>query len=149
YMAPEQIRGENPDARTDIFAFGAVLYEMVTGRRAFLGKSQISVMSAILEKEPEPLSAVQPLTPDSLDRLLRTCLEKDPADRFDSPPDLRPQLQPIAREPSGVTPASILPGRSSRLAWSVAVGLLVTAAALSLGLWFADHAPRPVWKSQL
>jgi serine/threonine protein kinase len=70
YMAPEQVQGHEADARTDIFAFGAVLYEMLTGKRAFEGKSQISVMSAILEKEPEPVSAVQPLTPPALDHVI-------------------------------------------------------------------------------
>src|SRR4029077_10630128 len=81
YMAPEQVQGQEADARTDIFALGAVLYEMFTGKRAFAGKSQISVMSAILEKEPEPVSAVQPLTPPALDHVIQRALAKDPEER--------------------------------------------------------------------
>ncbi len=74
YMSPEQVEGKEADARSDIFSFGAVLYEMLTGRRAFQGKSQLSVASAILEKEPEPISALQPMTPPGLDRAVRRCL---------------------------------------------------------------------------
>src|SRR5215471_3812649 len=74
YMSPEQIEGKEADARSDIFSFGAMLYEMLTGKRAFEGKSQLSVASAILEKEPEPISAVQPMTPPALDQVVRTCL---------------------------------------------------------------------------
>jgi serine/threonine protein kinase len=96
YMAPEQVQGHEADPRTDIFAFGALLYEMVTGKRAFTGKSQISVMSAILEKEPEPLSAAQPLTPPALDHVIRRALAKDPDDRWQSAADLKAELKWIA-----------------------------------------------------
>ena len=82
YMAPEQIEGRAIDARTDIFAFGAMLYEMVTGRKAFEGNSQASLMAAIVEREPPRLSAVQPLAPAGLDRVLAMCLAKDPDDRW-------------------------------------------------------------------
>ena len=78
YMAPEQLEGKEADARTDIFAFGSVLYEMLTGKRAFEGKSQASLIAAILEKEPEPISTLQPLTPPALERLVRRCLSKEP-----------------------------------------------------------------------
>src|SRR5207237_1256017 len=74
YMAPEQLEGQEADARTDIFAFGAVLYEMLTGRRAFEGKSQASLIGAILHAVPPAIGSVQPLAPDSLDRLVRRCL---------------------------------------------------------------------------
>ncbi len=96
YMAPEQVQGHEADPRTDLFAFGTMLYEMVTGKRAFTGKSQISVMSAILEKEPEPLSAVQPLTPPALDHVIRRALAKDPDDRWQSAADLKAELKWIA-----------------------------------------------------
>jgi serine/threonine protein kinase len=96
YMSPEQIKGKDADARTDIFAFGAVLYEMVTGKRAFQGKSQISVMSAILEKEPEPISAVQPRTPPALDHVIKRALAKDPEDRWQSAADLKAELKWIS-----------------------------------------------------
>src|SRR5204863_7676902 len=93
YMAPEQLEGKEADARTDIFAFGAVLYEMATGRKAFSGMSQASLIAAILEREPPPVSAVQPLTPPSIDRLVRRCLAKDPEDRWQSAADLGSELK--------------------------------------------------------
>jgi len=93
YMSPEQLEGKEADARSDIFGLGAVLYEMVTGKRPFDGKSQISVASAILEKDPEPISAIQPLTPPSLERVVKTCLEKNPDDRFQSARDVRLELK--------------------------------------------------------
>jgi eukaryotic-like serine/threonine-protein kinase len=75
YMAPEQLEGQDADARTDIFAFGAVLYEMLTGRKAFEGKSQASLIGAILRDTPPPISATQPLAPTALDAIVRKCLE--------------------------------------------------------------------------
>src|SRR5215467_369891 len=98
YMAPEQVQGHEADARTDLFALGTVLYEMVTGRRAFAGKSEISVMSAILEKEPEPISAVQPLTPPALDHAIQRALAKDPEERWQSVADLKAELKWIAAD---------------------------------------------------
>src|SRR2546425_9792523 len=87
YMAPEQLEGNEADARTDIFSFGSVLYEMVTGKRAFEGKSHASVIAAILEHEPKPISAIQPMAPPALDRVVRTCLAKDPDERWQSARD--------------------------------------------------------------
>ena len=95
-MAPEQLEAREADARSDIFAFGAVLYEMLTGRRAFEGKSQASLIAAILEHEPPSLSTLQPLTPAGLDRLVRTCLAKDPDARWQSARDLERELAWIA-----------------------------------------------------
>src|SRR5205823_13320484 len=96
YMAPEQIQGQAADARTDIFALGAVLYEMVTGKRAFAGKSQMSVMSAILEKEPEPISAVQPLSPPALEHVIGRALAKERDDRWQNASDLKAELRWVA-----------------------------------------------------
>lgn len=96
YMAPEQVQGHEADARSDLFALGAVLYELVTGRRAFQGKSEISVMSAILEKEPEPITAVQPLSPPALDHAIQRALAKDPDERWQSAADLKSELKWIA-----------------------------------------------------
>ena len=96
YMAPELLHGGEADARSDLFSFGCVLYEMVTGRRAFEGKSQLSVFTAILEKDPEPISASQPLAPPMLDRVVRACLAKDPADRFQSAHDIAMDLRWVA-----------------------------------------------------
>src|SRR3981189_3922147 len=84
-MSPEQIEGKELDGRSDIFSLGAVLYEMLTGQRAFQGKSQLSVASAILEKEPAPISAIKPLTPPALDRAIPRCLAKDPEDPWQTP----------------------------------------------------------------
>jgi serine/threonine protein kinase/Tol biopolymer transport system component len=96
YLSPEVLHGTEADARSDIFGLGCVLYEMVTGRRAFEAKSQIGVLSAILEKEPEPIVVSQPLAPPMLDRVIRGCLAKDPADRFQSAHDVAMDLRWIA-----------------------------------------------------
>jgi serine/threonine protein kinase len=93
YMAPEQLEGRETDARTDIFAFGSVLYEMATGQRAFQGKSQASMIAAILSSEPTPLLQLSPLSPPALDRLVRTCLAKDPDQRLQNVHDIRVQLE--------------------------------------------------------
>src|SRR5262245_30978874 len=82
YMAPEQLEGREADSRTDIFAFGAVLYEMATGQKAFSGKSQASLISAIMGSQPAPVSSIAPMTPPAFDRVVRTCLAKDPDDRW-------------------------------------------------------------------
>src|SRR5207245_11199633 len=88
YMSPEQIEGKELDGRSDIFSLGAVLYEMLTGQRAFPGKSQLSVPSAILEKEPAPISAVKPMTPPALEHAMRRCLAKDPEERWQTARDV-------------------------------------------------------------
>src|ERR1700674_3267472 len=93
YMAPEQLEGKEVDARTDIFAFGAVVYEMATGKRAFEGKSQASLIVAILEREPPAMSSLQPMTPPALDRAIRRCLAKDAEDRWQTARDLELELK--------------------------------------------------------
>src|SRR5262245_14379900 len=96
YMAPEQLEGKEADPRTDIFAFGALLYEMATGRRAFAGPSQASLISSIMKEHPAPLTQAQPTTPPALDHVVRTCLAKDPEERWQSAGDVRSQLAWIA-----------------------------------------------------
>ena len=96
YMSPEQIEGKELDARSDIFSLGTVLYEALTGKRAFDGKSQLSVASAILEKEPEPITSIIPLTPPALDHAIRRCLAKDPDDRWQTARDLALELKWLA-----------------------------------------------------
>ena len=154
YMSPEQIQGKEADARSDIFAFGALLYEMLTGKRAFEGKSQLSLASAILEKDPEPISIVQPLTPPALEQLVRTCLAKEPDDRFQSAHDLKLQLQWIVAGGSQLgTPAVVASRRKKRftaLTAALAAGWVVAAMAGILVLTYAKRltqAQQPVHAS--
>src|SRR4030088_700835 len=100
YMSPEQVEGKEADARSDIFALGAVLYEMATGKRAFTGKSQASVVAAILASEPQPISVVQPMSPPALDRVVQGCLVKDPECRWQSAGDVGRELRWITRSGS-------------------------------------------------
>src|ERR1700691_2627744 len=95
YMSPEQVEGKEADGRSDIFALGTVLYEMATGKRAFEGKTTASVIAAVLERDPPPVSSVQPMSPLMLDRLVKTCLAKDPDDRWQTAHDVKLQLQSI------------------------------------------------------
>ena len=138
YMAPEQIHGGDPDARSDIFALGAVLYEMLAGKRAFAGKSQISVMSAILEKEPEPITAAQPLTPSALERVVLQCMAKDADERIQTAHDVRVQLEWIR---DGGSQADI-PARGAshrtdrkRWAWTAACVALLAVFFVALTYW--------------
>ena len=130
YMAPEQLQGKEADSRGDIFALGAVLYEMATGRKAFEGASPISIMSAILTSEPPAVSSIQPMSPASLDRLIRTCLAKDPDDRWQTARDVELQLTAIA-EGVSASHSAITPPRSARARW---LPWLVTGAALAIAL---------------
>ena len=141
YMAPEQVEGKPADARTDIFAFGCVLYEMLTGRRAFEGKSPASVAAAILAGEPPRIHELQPMTSPALERVVKTCLAKDPDDRWQSARDLMHALQGV-RESAGV-PAAGRP--HARAGWIAAGVLLIAAAALGyVALRRAPEAARPV-----
>src|SRR5215472_10455732 len=106
YMSPEQIEGKEADARSDIFSFGAVLYELATGKRAFQGKSQLKVASAILEDDPQPASAIQPNIAPALNHVIDTCLAKDPENRFQSAADVKLQLKWAAQN-AGPAKASI------------------------------------------
>ncbi len=147
YMAPEQVEGKEADERGDIFALGAVLYEMATGKRAFIGKTQSSVVAAILASDPPPVSSVQPMSPPALDRVIRNCLAKDPEDRFQSVHDLKLQLMWIAEGGSqaGVPPV-IASRRKSResLAWMAAAAVVIIALAAMM-LWPKPTvATRPV-----
>jgi serine/threonine protein kinase len=96
YMSPEQVEGKDLDGRTDIFSLGAVLYEMVTGKRASEGRSQLSVASAILEREPAPIASVKPLTPPALDHIVQKCLAKSPEERWQNCADLASELKWVA-----------------------------------------------------
>src|ERR1700731_1290249 len=113
YMAPEQLEGKEVDARTDIFAFGAVVYEMATGKKAFDGRSQASVISSIMSSDPPAMSSLQPMTPPALDRVVKKCLAKEPEKRWQSASDLTDALTWIAEGESRAAPATA-PAKSSR-----------------------------------
>jgi eukaryotic-like serine/threonine-protein kinase len=154
YMSPEQIQGKEADARSDIFAFGAMLYEMLSGKRPFQGKSQLSLASAILEKDPEPIAAIQPLTPPALEQVVRTCLAKDPDDRFQSAHDLKLQLQWIAAGGSQVGAPAVVSSRRKKTATVLQIatmtGWLIAAALSVLLLIYAGRltsARQPVHTS--
>lgn len=141
YMAPEQLEGTAVDHRTDIFALGAVLYEMVTGRRAFDGRSRASIIAAILDAEPAPIAATQKTAPESLDRVIRTCLEKSPDERFQSARDVALQLRWIAdeRDESRAKRPWMLPVMATAL-----LALLLVAGALAYRSLGALPEPVPV-----
>src|SRR5262245_36886044 len=146
YMSPEQVEGKEVDARSDLFSFGSVLYEMATGRRAFTGKSQISLASAILEKEPEPISTLRPLTPPALDHVIQVCLAKDREDRWQSARDVLLELKCLCEPDS--QQALPTPGHGSsreRLAWFTAAAFAVAAVVVTVGWWRNAHLepPRP------
>jgi eukaryotic-like serine/threonine-protein kinase len=145
YMSPEQVEGKDIDGRSDIFSLGAVLYEMVTGQRAFEGKSQLSVASAILEREPPPISSVKPMTPPALDHAIRRSLAKEVERRWQSAADLAGELQWIAEAGSQAgVPAPLVSHRKvrERLAWSVAALLAVGLAPFAF-LHFREKPPAP------
>jgi hypothetical protein len=132
YMAPEQLEGQEADARTDIFALGALLYEMATGRRAFEGKSRTSLIAAIVSSQPAPISAVAPMTPPALDHVVRRCLEKEPEDRWHSAHDVAVQLRWIgeAGSQAGVAgPLTLRRKSRERIAWILAAAMTVAAVA--------------------
>jgi eukaryotic-like serine/threonine-protein kinase len=135
YMAPEQLEGNEVDARADIFAFGAVLYEMITGRKAFEGTSQASVISAILSSHPPAVAVLQPLTPPALDQVIKNCLAKDRNDRWASAHDVQLQLDWIAAHLSAVTVATGVAQNRRRelLAWTIAA--MAGLALVVLGAW--------------
>jgi Tol biopolymer transport system component len=146
YMAPEQVEAKEVDARTDIFAFGAVAYEMATGKKAFEGKTQASLIAKILETEPPPISSLQPMTPPALDRVVKKCLAKEPEKRWQAASDVCDELKWIAEGGSQTgMPAPISASRKSalgdgRLAWIVAAVFFLAASALG---YFVYSRPVP------
>jgi eukaryotic-like serine/threonine-protein kinase len=142
YMAPEQLEGRDTDARTDIFALGAVIYEMATGRKAFEGQSQASIIGKILEVDPPPIRSLQPMTPAALDRVVRTCLAKDPDNRFQSAQDVKLELEwmrDAAAEPAEL--AGVPPRAAWRrtLPWAL---FSATAVVLAVFAWMYEAGLR-------
>ena len=150
YMAPEQLEGQAADTRTDIFAFGAVVYEMLTGQKAFQGKSHASLIGAILKDEPPPIDKSQPLTPPRLDRLVRRCLAKSPNDRWQSAADLADEMRWIAEgRDSGVQPSTpgvgMMRARTRSPLFAAAIGLAIGAAIAGVAAWLILRpGPEPV-----
>ncbi len=140
YMAPEQLEGKPADHRTDIFALGSVIYEMATGRRAFTGKTQASLITAIMSAEPEPMAKLQPLTPPALERLVKKCLAKDADDRWQSAHDIADELQWIGENGAQTVTnvammtqpvTAVAANKRQWLAWGVAAALLLTTLAFA------------------
>ncbi|MGH9257840.1 MAG: protein kinase domain-containing protein, partial [Vicinamibacterales bacterium] len=140
YMAPEQVEGLEADARTDIFAFGAVLYEMVTGKKPFEGKSQASVIAAILDRDPPAVSSLQSLAPRLLDRIVSTCLAKDPDNRWQTARDLLRELTWVAERTPGTQGATVpppTPRARVKLVGAVSLSLLLGGVVAGLAVWLA------------
>jgi serine/threonine protein kinase len=147
YMAPEQLEGRTADARTDIFAFGTLLFEMATGKKAFEGQSQASLIASILTSEPPPISSARPpngvgLLPPALDHIVDRCLAKNPDDRWQSARDLKSELQWIAAKGSGAVVSAET--RNHRRAWILATWAAAAAIALiGVGLLVARTSDVP------
>jgi len=149
YMAPEQLEGKEADARTDIFALGELIYEMATGKPAFSGKSRASLIAAILSSEPEPMAALQPMTPPALERVIKKCLAKDPDERWQSASDLAAELRWISESGSQAgAPTSALAERKiwNRAGWLFGALLLVLMIAGGVAWWLgAQQSPRAMY----
>ena len=146
YMAPEQVEGKEADARTDIFAFGAVLYEMLTGKKAFEGKSQASLIGAIMKAEPRPIAHAQPLTPAVLEQIVARCLVKDPDERWQHAATVRHKLQWIVRN-RGRSTAVIEAPRRRWLEVAVGTAIAVALAAVAVPAylyWRGGADPEPI-----
>ena len=142
YMSPEQVEGKDVDGRSDIFSLGAVVYEMVTGKRAFAGKSQLSVATAILEREPEPISTVKPTAPAALDHVIRKCLAKSADERWQSASDLASELEWIGESSLQTVVAAQAPTHKKfreGLAWLIAGALAV--ALIAFAIWSRNSKP--------
>jgi len=144
YMSPEQIQGMEADARSDIFAFGAMLFEMATGKRAFEGKTQGSIVGQILAVEPPPVSTLAPTTPPALDRLIRNCLEKDPDERIQTAHDIKLDLQSIAAEKvvdrAAASDQATSTGTRARIGWLAAIVAAAVLGGLAAVLLY--HRPQ-------
>ncbi len=152
YMAPEQLEGQEADARTDIFAFGMTVYEMVTGKKAFEGNSQASLIAAIMHVDPPTLSSSQELSPHALDRLVKKCLAKDPDRRWNSAHDLHDELVWIAEGGGHVvaTPVEAAPRRIRDRFVGAGAGALLATVLASVAAWvILRPEPPPVTRFEV
>jgi Tol biopolymer transport system component len=152
YMSPEQLEGQEADARSDIFSLGAVLYEMTTGKKAFEGKSQASLIAAILEREPAGISTIEPMAPPALDHLVRACLAKDPDERVQTVHDVHLQLKWIKEGGSAVgVPAPVIASRrrTNRIAWALVGVLAVVSAFLAFTVITTEKPEHRTLKADL
>ena len=138
YMAPEQLESKDVDARTDIFAFGAVLHEMLTGARAFKGETQASLISAIMTSDPKPVSVLRSMTPPALDHVIRTCLAKDPEERWQAAGDVARQLKWIGSGEAQRGPDRV---EHRRLPWAVPAAVAFVLGGI--GVWIVRPPPPP------
>jgi Tol biopolymer transport system component/predicted Ser/Thr protein kinase len=149
YMSPEQLEGKAVDSRCDIFAFGAVLYEMLTGQRAFGGKSQASIIAAILEREPQPISELKPACPRALDRFVRQCMAKDPEERWQSAFDLKLEIQGIVASPADANEKTA-GGTAKKLLWvtgGIAAAAVLVALLIGARLTHKESPREPIFGS--
>jgi len=152
YMSPEQLEGVEADPRTDIFALGALLYEMATGKRAFEGKTRTSLIAAIVSGRPTPVSQIQPLAPPALEHVIERCLEKDPGDRWQSAHDVAEELKWIRSKGSQAGIAAPIAARRKareRLSWLLNAALVLAAAALTWGIIELRREPPRVVQSSI
>jgi eukaryotic-like serine/threonine-protein kinase len=151
YMSPEQIEGKEADARSDIFAFGAVLYEMVAGKRPFSGKSQISLASAILESDPESVTKLKPQTPAAFEHVVTTCLQKAPEDRYLAAHDIKLELKFIAGDKSSsvavadaVAAPAPVSNKRERIGWAAALVAAIVLTAAAMFFYRPDQSARSI-----
>ena len=144
YMAPEQLEGKDADARSDLWALGCVIYEMVTGKKAFEGKSQASLIGAIMNAEPRGISELAPLTPPALQHTVKSCLAKDPEERIQTARDVMLELRWIAEGGSQAGVAAPVAARRKareRTAWILAALMTLATAGLAIGQWTMRPPP--------
>ena len=150
-MSPEQVEGKDTDERSDIFSFGIVLYEMITGQRPFTGDTQAAVLAALLKDQPPPMSQRQPAVPRALERVVRKCLEKKPDDRWHSAQDLKPTLELIDLDapPTSMSSASVsvpIPVQTPKKGWlwpSVAAAVVLALGAAGTYAYLNREIPVP------
>ena len=144
YMSPEQAEGKPVDARSDIFSFGAVLYEMLTGRRAFRGASKLSILSAILKEEPEPASSIRKEIPQELERIITRCLRKNPERRFQHMDDLKVALEEVKEESDSGAAAMLTTPPRRRWVWAALLPVLLVAGFFAWRMWWPPQPEEPL-----